>query len=424
MNRLTKYVFLFFVILFLISCITDVEEEYRAVPFKTIEEITANFEKEGYPRVEIDSTFPIVGWAGIPSKETKVERFIEMADAGFNINYTQYPNVDSLQKALDIADLVGMKIIIRCPELYTDTKNIVLRFKDHPANGGYFLRDEPFYDDFSLLANYVKTIESLDSNNFCYINILPNVSDPQLYSYDDYNNYVNTFLNQVPVNVLSFDQYPIVGNSVRVPWYMNLEIIRQNSLQYKIPFWAFALATAHGEYPIPTLSHLRLQVYSNLAYGAKGIQYFTYWTYNSPNWDFNNAPIEKDGSKTQVYSLVRQMNQEIESYSKIFNNSVTSKVTHYGDIPPGTKKFDVAPYYINRILINNGNALLAELGDKENLYFMIQNTNLNREIQLNVQADSETKVILKDGTVIPANLIKEEFKLLPGDMVLYSRRTN
>ena len=40
----------------------------------------------------------------------------------------------------------------------------------------------------------------------------------------------------------------------------------------------YALSVAYGDHPVATSGQLRLQVYSDLAYGAQAIQYFTYWT--------------------------------------------------------------------------------------------------------------------------------------------------
>jgi len=34
----------------------------------------------------------------------------------------------------------------------------------------------------------------------------------------------------------------------------------------------------HIVYPQPEMSHLRIQAYTNLAYGAQGLEYFTYQT--------------------------------------------------------------------------------------------------------------------------------------------------
>ena len=43
------------------------------------------------------------------------------------------------------------------------------------------------------------------------------------------------------------------------------------------PLWAFTLLTPHsGAYAQPTIGGLRLQAFSDLAYGAQAIQHFTF----------------------------------------------------------------------------------------------------------------------------------------------------
>src|SRR6187551_2937041 len=86
---------------------------------------------------------PIVAWAGPPSNETTVERYRELAEAGFTHNYSGFPNADAMAKALDVARDAGVKQFIAIPELATAPEEITKRFKDHPANGGYYFRDEP-----------------------------------------------------------------------------------------------------------------------------------------------------------------------------------------------------------------------------------------------------------------------------------------
>src|SRR5690606_30992360 len=155
-------------------------------------------------------------------------------------------------------------------------------------------------------------------------------------------------------------------------WYKNLETIKDESTKSNIPFWAFAMATAHGSYPITDINQLRLQVFSNLAYGAKGIQYFTYQT-PSKN-DYHMGPIERDGRKTVVYDYVKEINEEVQSLSSIFSTSRVIKVSHYGDnIPEGTKPFTTAPSNIKSLKIRGGNALISELKSEVNSFFLIQN---------------------------------------------------
>ena len=97
---------------------------------------------------------PILAWYGIPADEATVERFQELKDAGFTLNFRGYSNADEVVKALDAAQKVGVKIIAACPELRNDTEATVKRFMKHPALAGYFLRDEPLSSDFPALGEW------------------------------------------------------------------------------------------------------------------------------------------------------------------------------------------------------------------------------------------------------------------------------
>mgnify|MGYP000853803770 CR=1 FL=1 len=403
------------------SCFTDVVEdiEIKEINAKSIEELTKNLDFKSLKSVSNTTKFPILAWLGVPEKQTSIERFQEMKDAGINYNYSYYTHIDSLQKALDIAKQLDIKMLVRCPELFNDTENTVRRFLDHPANGGYHLRDEPHISELSTLKTLINKIESIDDSRFTIINLFPNQAEPHLDT--SYEEYVNQFVTGIPLKLLSFDHYPIIGNSLSIAWYENLELIKRIADKQHIPFWAFALTTAHDPYPIPDINQLRLQVFSNLAYGAKGIQYFTYWTQVSKTWNFYSGPIEVNGDKTIVYDLIKQMNSEIQVYSNIFTSTVVTKVSHYGEIPRGTVPFTKAPYFIKDISIRGGNALLSEMRNGDNSFLMIQNTNLYNEIGLKIETDSLTSIILKNGYIIPAFVIKEEFKLTPGDIVLFMR---
>ena len=79
---------------------------------------------------------PILAWYGIPADEATVERFQELKDAGFTLNFRGYSNADEVVKALDAAQKVGVKIIAACPELRNDTEATVKRFMKHPALAG------------------------------------------------------------------------------------------------------------------------------------------------------------------------------------------------------------------------------------------------------------------------------------------------
>jgi len=125
-----------------------------------------------------DRPLPIMAWAGIPETETNLERFKELKDMGINVNLSNYPSADAMQKALDLAQQTGLKMVTSCPELKSDPETIVKRFMNHPALAGYFLRDEPVRKDFAELAAWAKKIEAFDKMHFCFVNLI-SISTPR-----------------------------------------------------------------------------------------------------------------------------------------------------------------------------------------------------------------------------------------------------
>ncbi len=100
-----------------------------------------------------------------------------------------------------------------------------------------------------------------------------------------------------------------MNNKIHNKWYENLEQIRHYSILKNKNFWAFANATVFDLYSQPTIASLKLQMYSNLLYGAQGLQYFTYWTLDDDNWKknkFGHAIVDSRGNSTVTYSIVQK----------------------------------------------------------------------------------------------------------------------
>ena len=370
-----------------------------------------------------DNQIPIIAWFSIPAEETTLHRYQELKDAGITHSYTPFADIESMQKALDTAQKVGIKMMISCPELKTETEETVRLFMNHPAVAGYMLKDEPSRTDFPELGDWVKKIRALDDKHFCYINLYPN------HAYlgrgtKTYEEYVNLFLKEVPVQLLTFDDYPILGDSVRADWYENLETIAKASKDYQKPFWAFALSVAHGFYPLPTMEHLRLQVFSNLAYGAQGIQYFTYWTPPADTtWNFNNGPISHAGKKTIVYDRVRQMSNEIIALSSVFLGAKLVSVVHTGkDIPLGTKRLSNLPAPIETLKTEGLGAVVSTLKKDGKIYLVVVNRDFKNPMKLNLKASKKIKQVFKNGKI--KSIISETINIEPGDLAIFSWKEN
>jgi hypothetical protein len=314
----------------------------------------------------------------------------------------------------------GIKMIVYCPELKTATEKTVKRFMNHPAVAGYMMRDEPNTADFPELAVWAKKIRKTDDNHFVYLNLFPNYATEEQLGSKTYQEHVDQFVKEVPVQFISFDHYPVLGDSLRANWYENLEIISDAASKAGKPFWAFALSVAHGKYPIATEAQMKLQVFSDLAYGAQGIEYFTYWTPFDTTWNFNNAPITLDGRRTVVYDRIREVNKEIESLSYVFLGARVISVSHTGIIPQGTKPLTELPKPFKSLKTEGTGAVVSHLQNGTKSYLVIVNRDFKNPMTLNIECEKNVKKVFRDGTSVPANAYQEKTEVDPGDVAIYS----
>ncbi|HTE18467.1 MAG TPA: beta-galactosidase [Armatimonadota bacterium] len=361
---------------------------------------------------------PIHAWMGPPAEETTVERYRELADCGFTQNFSHFPNIESTVRELDVAREAGIQQIVSTPELESDPEGTSRRLKDHPALAGYHLRDEPSAADFPALAKWVKRIQSVDPEHGCYINLFPNYAGPSQLGTATYQEHVDRFLAEVPVPYLSFDHYPVTTGGLRPEFYENLEIISKAARNARKPFWAFVLAVAHDPYPIARLEHMRLQAFSNLAYGAECIQYFTYWTPVSTVWNFHQAPIE-GGQRTRVYNRVKQMNREIQALAPVFVGARVARIGHTGTLPRGTTPYQPeAP--VTGLRTNGEGAVVSLLEEGRSRHLVIVNRDYRQPLSLAVSFDGSVRVqrLKKDGTAAKAGR-QYSGEVAPGDIAAF-----
>lgn len=364
---------------------------------------------------QLDSTkqIPILAWLGVPTEETNVTRFEELKNAGFTMNLSWYGSLASTLKALEIAEETDIKLIVSCPELATKTEETVNLLKGYSALAGYFLKDEPSKIFFSYVGEWGERILKYDNEHFVYANLYPTYASANELGTPDYNDYVNEFIETIPVEFISFDHYPILeGRNIRKDYYKNLEIISKAAKQAGKPFWAFALAWEHQSYRAPNLNELRFQVYSNLAYGAQGIQYFTYW---------RGLISDTTKERTPTYEIVKSMNSEIKALSAVFvGGEVIGGVYHTGSsIPDGTEKLSGLPNGVKKLETNgSAGAIVSQIKNGEYTYLVIVNRDIFNDMQVTIEFENKVKRIFKD-TYINTVPLNSNVTVKPGDILIY-----
>ena len=391
-------------------------------------------------RLKSAGIMPVMSWGGISQPEVSAGSYLKLKEVGVNIDIAFFTHADAISKALDAADSAGIKLMISCPELKKDPENSALRFMNHPALEGYYLADEPGRAAFEELAQLARLLKNTDSRHYSFVNLYPDInSNKSKFGTRDYKEYVDTFDSLFPAPYLSFDFYPVVDGGIHPRWYENLEFYARKYQAEGRPFRAFALTTSYLAYSddspqpspddfyqlyktynpektflhdVPTLAELRLQVYANLAYGAQGIEYWSFRGFGSP--------LDPLGKRTTVFDRVQQVSHEIQNLSGVFLGSKVVSVAHTGaDIPSGTRRLSKLPAPVRMLETIGAGAVISVLENGANSFLVIVNRDFRKPMKLIALMDDTVRKVLKNGTLIPASEYSHATEIEPGDAAVF-----
>jgi hypothetical protein len=288
--------------------------------------------------------FLISHWCG-PTEATP-EKIKEAAGANFNVIMFG-GTVNENKKALDLCQENRVKALIvdsramakrsRERDFAANLDAVIADYGSHPALWGYYLMDEPNSSDFRRLAPVSKYLAKKDPGHVPYINLFPTYATREQLGNPTYEQHVDEFCRVVQPKLVSYDHYALLANGERPDYFENLEIIRRQGIKHRVPFNYILLSVPHGPYREPSEADLRWQVNTALAYGARGLMYFTYTTPNDPVWNYRNAIIDSEGKPTAKYDQVRRINGEILELAPTLMRLTSVAVYHTGMAPRGAK---------------------------------------------------------------------------------------
>lgn len=368
---------------------------------------------------QVSDVMPIIAYLGVPNNKTTDANFKDFSDCGFNVSLYYYSSLSEMILACNTASKYGVRILGHCPETHDTPEKAAEQLRNQDGFFGYVLQDEPSAPEIKERQREMLRLKSVDVNHCFYINLHPyyaewTLQNTKTKSYDEYLNVATA----TACRQLSFDFYPITKDGLRDGWYANLETIRRHCLAKDIPFWGFVLSVPHALYPQPTLAMLRLQVYSNLAYGAQAIQYFTYWTPSPDKKNkYHDGPISTEGKKTKTYYLVQKMNQELKGVSALFLGAEVESVHHLGVIATGTERLSKVPQNLNRLRVSGKKgAVISQFKKNGRRYLAIVNKDYENSMDVYVKARNNVPCRLTKK--LREERLKSYYSVAAGDMLL------
>ncbi|MCY2923868.1 MAG: hypothetical protein NT031_00235 [Planctomycetota bacterium] len=318
---------------------------------------------------QYDPPFIISAWCG---PEAKVEKYKEYADCGFNM---VLGGDAALAKAVGIKAIVGDDKLNAVkkddPGFEKNVADVVAKYSKDPTVVGLFLSDEPNVSGFADLGAMSQAIQKANGRYIPYINLLPGYASPAQLGAGSYEEYIRRFVEIVKPPLVSWDHYALLDNLTTRPQYFpDLETVSKVCREAKLPFLQIVCCVPHGMYRPQDEGDIRWQAYTSLAYGAKGVVWFTYTTVNDPGWCYHDAIIDAKGQRSERYDYVSRVNHKIAALGPLLVKLDPVRVVHTAPVPNGGAALDAA----FPVASAKGGAMtlgLLQDADKQNYLFVV-----------------------------------------------------
>lgn len=305
--------------------------------------------------------FLITFWCAPPATDEALAR---VAAEGFNLTWTP-------PEGLDVAARHHLRAMLQSPLLApgvledaakrAELEALIVRVKNHPALEAYHLTDEPGAGAFPGWGRLVAFLRERDPQHLAYINLFPTYANEQQlgvsasnadrarvgYPTDfagvdtsdktvlRYREHLKQFVATVDPDLISYDHYHFLKNDKGAPhdgkqYFLNLGLIRLAAQEAEKPFLNIIQAnTIEKSWRLPNADELRWLVFTTLAYGGRGISYFTYWgppAYNG---------LYQDGRPAPLLQPVVTLNRELARFGPVLMNLQSLGVFHTSPLPYG-----------------------------------------------------------------------------------------
>lgn len=399
--------------------------------YETLTSIDSPFQDiYGRNNVTEHKLFPIMNWSHRSQlvRQLDPEEDIKgISECGFTIS--GFARVDEL----DLCQKYGLKAMIWDPRLDYDWPGSIDRKKmnenidslieevgNHPALHCYYLMDEPrpetYMRAYENLATCTKALRERTPDKIAYVNLLPSRG---FSTEDEYENYIRKYVETLDAQFLSYDDYALYEDgSLHYSYFKNLEVIRRMSLEYNLPFWHILLSVPHFTYRELSETDMRFQVYTSLAYGAKGISYYKYHTPRRGN--YRNGPIDWFGDRTPLWYIMRRVNLQIQTLAPILLELKSIGVYHWPQVPYGCEPFSGQGLVKDiRIKFGVGRFLIGEFKHEDGTpHVMVVNTSFKSSCRFELDFDGDCAIQKADSCNGVGKTVQGNWYLAPGQGML------
>lgn len=296
----------------------------------------------------ISHTFRIGLWEGprlfaVPTDADMDARFREIAECGIDtiFLFAELQNPEWLDRTLAAAVRNDLSLIVDTSAVWRDAAKraeIIARTRDCPAVIAYNIMDEPPVSFIGDLAPAAAAFREAVPDKAVFVNLNPNYAPPPYLPEGEtrrarYRAYLAQFLDAVPVEVLSLDFYPYVGDPdaegrMKTAMLENLADAALAARAHGVPFAGFLQTSRWGRFDdnrdrtspwhgtrLPCPSELSWLAGVHLVFGARMLTDFLYWSRSGTRPDQRvpgvfDGIVWEDGTRSPMFDAVRRVHAD------------------------------------------------------------------------------------------------------------------
>lgn len=326
-----------------------------------------------------DTQYSYLGEAGIDSvmaNELHATKAVNLEMARLADKYGLQVTVNDSRFGANLLNLTDEQI-----------RRLVSEYTNVPGVGGFYILDEP--RDPNPYARVFNAIKEAAPEYDAHLNFLPS------FVYGSEAEYARVMQGWLDRNgargYLMYDRYPFgaAANSLDYTGFLtNMNTVRKVGLANGVKTAQYLQAVGvPGNFRRTNAAEIRYEANMALAYGYKGLSYFTWFTPTNRSEVFTDAIITADGRKTDLFEPVKQLNSEIHALGPTLMRLDAREVYLNGQ----TWGQEAVPADFLVHALSNDDLTFSYLRDRENgrNYLMVVNNSFTQPKDVSLRFDGQ-----------------------------------
>lgn len=185
----------------------------------------------------------------------------------------------------------------------------------HPGIVGISVGDENIPAAFERLGPLLEKVRKIAPDALVYHAMRGIDIQKEYILPGHYETYVDQAISRLKPDVLMFNMYPFYRKGLAEHFFRNLEVVTSKARKAGVPCFnwlqGFAfLETDKWPHQPPSESEIRFQAFVSLAYGCKGL---SYWTYASHYHPYGQSIIDRSGGISPIGKSIQRVIPEIKT---------------------------------------------------------------------------------------------------------------